>query len=62
MTSLTLPMRRVLKLSNSRYIEITVALWIDEDAEVSDVISEMNYKFTHPAIQETEIKDINTEI
>lgn len=62
MSSLTLPMRRVLKLSNARVIEITVALWIDEDADVSEVVSEMDYRFTHPAIQDTEVRDINTEI
>ncbi len=45
-----------------RVVEITVALWIDEDADVSDVVSNMDYEFKHPAITDTEIRDINTEI
>jgi hypothetical protein len=49
-------------LAEKRVIEITVALWIDEDADVAEVISEMDYEFTHPAISDTEIRDINTEI
>jgi hypothetical protein len=55
-------MRRATKLADARVVEITVALWIDEDADVAEVISEMNYEFKHPAIQDTEVRDINTEI
>ena len=45
-----------------RKVEVIVALWIDEDADISEVVQEMDYSFDHPAIQETEIVDINTEI
>jgi hypothetical protein len=45
-----------------RKVEVIVALWIDEDAGVEEVLQEMDYSFDHPAIQETEIVDINTEI
>ena len=46
---------------DKRKVEIVVALWIDEDADVGDVLQEMDYSFDHPAIQDTEILDINTE-
>lgn len=49
-------------MADKRVIEITVALWIDEAADVSEVISEMDYRFTHPAVGDTEIRDILTEI
>ena len=45
-----------------RKVEVIVALWIDEDADISEVVQEMDYSFDHPAIKETEIVDINTEI
>ena len=45
-----------------RKVEVIVALWIDEDADIIEVVQEMDYSFDHPAIQETEIVDINTEI
>lgn len=45
-----------------RKVEIVVALWIDEDADAAEVIQEMDYEFTHPAIGDTEIVDINTEL
>jgi hypothetical protein len=45
-----------------RKVEVIVALWIDEDAGVEEVLQEMDYSFDHPAIKETEIVDINTEI
>lgn len=47
---------------DKRKVEIVVALWIDEDADVSDVLQEMDYSFDHPAIQDTEILDLNTEV
>lgn len=45
-----------------RDIEIVVRLTIDENADVQEVVSEMDYQFHHPAIKDTEIVDINTEI
>ena len=46
----------------TRTIEIVVRLEIDEDAEVQDVVGDMDYSFDHPAIQDTEIVDIITEL
>jgi hypothetical protein len=43
-------------------VQVVVTLWIDENADVQQVVSEMNYEFTHPAILDSEIRDINTEI
>lgn len=45
-----------------RKVEIVVSLWIDEDADVQEVVSNMDYSFEHPAIGDTEIVDIITEI
>jgi hypothetical protein len=45
-----------------RRIEVTVAVWIKEDADPSDVVSEMDYHMTHPDIVDTEVVDINTEV
>lgn len=45
-----------------RVIEIVVALRIREDADVQEVISEMDYSFAHADIIDTEIRDINTEL
>jgi len=33
-------------------------MWIDADADVAEVIQEMDYDFEHPAISETEIVDV----
>jgi hypothetical protein len=46
----------------TRTIEVVVRLTINEDADVQEVISEMDYDFSHEAIQLTEIVDVNTEI
>jgi len=45
-----------------RDIEIVVRLSIDEDADVQEIVSEMDYVFHHPAIKDTEIVDVITEI
>jgi hypothetical protein len=45
-----------------RRIEVTVAVWIKEDADPNDVVSEMDYHMTHPDIVDTEVVDINTEV
>ena len=47
---------------NLRHIEIVVSLWIRDDADVQEVVQEMDYQFKHPAIVDTCIEDINTEI
>jgi hypothetical protein len=49
-------------MENNRTIEIVVKLVIREDMEVSEIVSEMDYTFTHPGIVSTEIVDILTEI
>jgi hypothetical protein len=45
-----------------RRVDVVVSLWIDEDADVQEVMSEMDYDFRHPAIKDMEIVDICTEI
>jgi hypothetical protein len=45
-----------------RDIEIVVRLSIDEDADVLEVLNELDYTFDHPSIKDTEIVDIVTEI
>ena len=46
----------------TRTIEVTVRLTISADADVSQLISEMDYEFKHDDIVDTEIVDTNTEI
>jgi len=46
----------------TRTIEIVVRLEIDEDADVMAVVQEMDYQFDHPAIKDTCIEDIITEL
>lgn len=45
-----------------RKVELVVALWVDDDADIQEIIQEMDYTFDHPAIKDTEIIDINTEV
>lgn len=45
-----------------RKVEIVVSLYLDEDADIQEVVSEMDYTFDHPAIKDTEIVDISTEV
>jgi hypothetical protein len=48
---------------NGRRIEVTVSLWIDEDADVAEVFENMDYEFSYEdKILETEIIDLNTEV
>lgn len=49
-------------MENTRTVEIVVKLVLREDMEVSEIVSEMDYTFTHPGIVSTEIVDILTEI
>jgi hypothetical protein len=46
----------------TRTIEVIVRLTVLEDADIQEVISEMDYDFNHEAIQLTEIVDVNTEL
>lgn len=46
----------------NRRVDVLVSLWVDEDADISEVVQEMDYTFFHPAIRETEIVDLYTEI
>lgn len=41
-----------------RRVDVLVRMWIDMDADVAEVIQEMDYDFDHPAISETEIVDV----
>ena len=43
-----------------RRIDIVVSLWIDRDVDVEEVLQEMDYEFTHPAIKDTEIVYVKT--
>ncbi len=45
-----------------RRVDLVVSIWIDENADVQEVVQEMNYTFDHPAIREHCIEDILTEI
>jgi hypothetical protein len=45
-----------------RPVQLIVTIWIDPDANVAEVVNEMDYSFDHDAIKEYEIRDINTEI
>lgn len=49
---------------NDEYIpvQVVVTLWLKPDADVSAVISDMDYDFMHSDIMDMEIRDINTEI
>lgn len=43
-------------------VELLVRIYIDEDADVMEVVQDMDYEFRHPAIKDTCIEDIITEI
>lgn len=43
-------------------VELLVRIYIDEDADVMEVVQDMDYEFRHPAIKDTCIEDILTEI
>ena len=47
----------------TRMIHVTVALYLDEDADVSEVIAEMEYDFKYEdQIRDMELIDVNTEV
>lgn len=43
-------------------VELLVRIYIDENADVMEVVQDMDYEFRHPAIKDTCIEDIITEI
>ena len=46
----------------SRRVDIVVSLWIDRDADVALVLQDMDYEFTHPAIKDSVIVEVKTEL
>jgi hypothetical protein len=47
----------------SKLIHVTVALWIDPEADVAEVIAEMEYDFTfEDKIRSMEIVDTDTDV
>lgn len=49
-------------MQDERVIEVVVAVTVRGDADISEVISEMDYHFTHEMILDTEIRDVLTDI
>ena len=43
-------------------VQIVVTLWLREDSDIQQVISDMDYDFKHPDILDMEIRDVVTEI
>ena len=43
-------------------VSVSVTIWVLPEADISEVVSEMDYSFDHEAIKDYEIRDINTEI
>lgn len=43
-------------------VQVVVTLWLKPDADVREVMSEMDYDFKHDEIVDMEIREINTEI
>lgn len=44
-------------------VQVTVTLWLKPDADVAEVLQEMEYDFKHDdAIVDMEITDTNTEV
>lgn len=43
-------------------VDIVVSLWIDEDADYAEVLQEMDYEFSHPAIKKTEIVEVTSDL
>ena len=48
-------------MEDEQVIEVVVAITVRGDADISELISEMDYQFTHDAIIDTEIRDVFTE-
>jgi hypothetical protein len=41
-------------------VQIVVTLWLAPDANVQEVVSEMDYNFTHDAVLDCEISELLT--
>lgn len=50
------------ELEAAQIVEVVVRLKIRCDADIQEVVSEMDYNFDHEDILDTEIVDLNTEI
>ena len=47
----------------SKMIHVTIALYLDEDADISELIAEMDYDFEYKdQIKNMELIDVNTEV
>ena len=42
-------------------VYLTVKVIVNGDADVSDIVENVNYEFSHPDIMSTEIVDCSTE-
>ena len=49
-------------MQDERVIEVVVAVTVRGDADVAEVVSEMDYEFKHEMIRDTEIRDVLTEL
>lgn len=49
-------------MQDERVIEVVVAVTVRGDADISEVISEMDYQFKHEMILDAEIRDVLTDI
>lgn len=46
-----------------KMIHVTIALYLDEDADISEVIAEMDYDFEYKdQIRKMELIDVNDEV
>jgi len=46
----------------ARRVDIVVSLWIDEDWDAMEVLQEMDYEFSHPAIKDSVIVEVRTDL
>jgi len=49
-------------MNSAQTVEVIVRLYIEKDADVNEVLQEMDYSFIYPGILATEIVDVNTEL
>lgn len=49
-------------MNSAQTVEVIVRLYIEKDADVTEVLQEMDYSFKYPGILATEIVDVNTEL
>ena len=46
----------------ARRVDIVLSLWIDEDWDAMEVLQEMDYEFSHPAIKDSVIVEVRTDL